>query len=309
MKTMLFIAAAATTALALAAAPASAMTFATFIQTGTKSNLTWSNPVTPAVYKTVPAVYKTVPAVTKIVKGKVVVVTPAKTVLVTAAQTVLVTPAHDGTSGTLFSTAAGSPAVPGLANVSFSFLNPGLSKLGPLEATLVYSGATPDVAPALSFAGLLFEPNVSGTLSLIYTGSKTLKVKSTSYAPGANLLTATKLGNLTLFGSTGGSTGSLTGSNGSGSDIVFTSDFLDFSKVDDFGSALQLTSITPGLGAAAGYALHSFTGSASGSFSATGRLMITAVPEPASWLLMIGGFALCGVALRSRRSAGPLPAA
>lgn len=301
------------------AAPADAKitTFADYVQVGKASDLTWLNPVVPktvtvipAVTKFIPAVTQFVPAVTKIVNGKVVVVTPAHTIVITPAHTVVVTPAktittpaHDGTTGTLFSTNALNSNTFGLANVKFAFQGKVLSKLGPLNASFSFQGTAPAVDPALGIGGFLDQPGITGTFSFTYTGLAPLHVYHSTYLTGANLLTGTFDG-FDIQGKTKSTSGGLSGSTGGGATLIYTSDFLNFTKTIDRDAAFSLTGINPSLGAATGDALHSFKSNGTGAFSTDQHVFITAkVPEPATWTMMILGFGMLGAAVRQRQAA------
>ena len=112
----------------------------------------------------------------------------------------------------------------------------------------------------------------------------------------------------------------------SGGTLVVTDAFLagDQFEMFDFGSTLGLTSVPGGGGCGnditaclanpnvskgsflLGAGSHSITGILAASFSAgAGYLIVNeavapGVPEPATWALMIGGFALAGAAIRRR---------
>ena len=316
----MWVSAASVSAILALATPAAAVTFATFTPTGTTANLMWQNNRIPAVYKTtpavtqvIPAVYKTTPAVTKIVNGKTVIVTPAKTVLVTPAKTVvvtpaktvLVTPAHDGPSGSLFTIAAPLAQTPGSTNVKFSFTNPVLAKLGSLQAAFTFQGDTLASSPALLAGKVLDQDLANGTFSFIYSGASPLRVWRTTYLPGANLLSGT-VTNYDIFGKASATSGGVSGSTTSGSAIVFTSDFLDFTKTRQRDFAFALTSISPKLAAESGAALRTFRSVAGGQFSASPQPKITAVPEPATWAMMLLGFFGLGSVVRRRKATSAL---
>ena len=318
---------------AIPARAAPLLDFASFVQKGTATGITWKNNVvpevtkfipavtktTPAVTKVVPAVTQFIPAVTKIVKGKVVVVTaahavvvtpahtvvvtPAKTVIVTPAHTIVVTPAHDGTSGSLFSTTQTNAGALGVAKVQFKFVNPNLAKLGALSADLTFNSDSPSLDPAIKAGSLFNQYDLTGGFSFIYTGAAPLHVWDTTYLTGANLLSG-DLGGFDLSGVKGGTSASAYGTTEVGDTVTFTSDFLDFIYAGDEDFTLKFTSATPALSATTGAALHTFSAKGAGRFGTTWGPRLTAVPEPATWALTILGLGGVGGALRTRRRRG-----
>lgn len=310
------------TAFAAAQAQAKIVTFAQFSEPGAglANDLKWINPVIPAVYKNIPAVYQDipaviqhfpavfqhVPAVTQVVNGKTVIVTPAhnivvspahnvvitpaQRILVTPAQRVLVSPAHDGTSGTLFSTAAG---VAGSPNVNFKFTQPILAQLGTLKASFSLHATAPAIDPATDVGGTLTQSDLSGSLSFIYAGTKTLTVLGKTYKAGADLLTISFTG-LDLSGLAGGTTLAGLASSLEGDTVSYSSDFLKFGQTTAEQMNLGL-GVRLGVQDTPGSALHSFIATASGQFGANN----VSVPEPSAWTLMMVGIGGVGLALRA----------
>ncbi len=209
-----------------------------------------------------------------------------------------------GTGGELCATTTANCAHPGSVAVQFDFLQATLASLGHLSAALTFDATAPNGHPAQTFAGFLFQPDIAGTFKFTYTGLAPLHVGSHTYLPGSNLLTATVFTNADFFGAKNSTSGSLSADTQTGSTLVYTSDFLDFSSTANRDFAFNLTGISPALGALSGKALTSFDGVSGGSFSSErAPIVIPSVPEPATWALMLTGFFGAGVALRRRRAA------
>lgn len=319
----------AATLIAGSAQSATLIQFADFTAAGKASNIEWANNIVPetvthipavtqfipAVTQFIPAVTKLIPAVTKIVNGKVVVITPAHTIIVTPAHTITITPAHtiiitpaktiihpahDGTSGQLFTLASASAKTFGLAKVSFAFMNKKLATLGPLDATFSFQATSPANDPAGAGAAL-DEHNLSGTFTFLYAGIKPLHVWTSTYLPGANLLTGVVSG-FDLTGLRGGTTGLIDGSTQTGGTVSYTSDFLNFAGTNDRAFGIGFGYATPVLSADPGAALHTTkVHGAVGGFSADTRPHTTAVPEPQTWAMLLLGFGLTGAAMRASR--------
>ena len=93
------------------------------------------------------------------------------------------------------------------------------------------------------------------------------------------------------------------GSNGGGTTITASSDFLNYGNVmlHDFG--YSVVALNPAfLGNNNTYG-RTVRGSATGNFSSDPAPFIL-VPEPATWAMMIAGFGLVGASLRRRSAAG-----
>lgn len=217
----------------------------------------------------------------------------------------------NGTGGTISTTNSAfnvrpAQAVPGAAPVTFSFLNNSLSPfVTNLPAAFTLS-ATVANSPIVTFSGFKVMENFSGNFSFLTTSAMT--IGSVTYAAGSNLLSGT-FSTATIFGPTGGTSGSFSSSTISSS-ISYTSDFLSFTNTTDRDLALTLTGITSlatgvnrGLNNVNGNAFRSFRGTATGSFSSDpAPLVLNTVPEPQTWGLMILGFGMVGVASRRRKS-------
>ncbi len=196
--------------------------------------------------------------------------------------------------GKLYTIATNNGTTPGSALVSFSFLDPSLAPyVTDVTAKFTYFASVTS-SPASLSAGQLFQDIGSGSFSFLTTSAIT--IGSTTYAAGSNLLSAT-FSHAVLFGSVGGTSGSVSTSTASGDTLVYSSDFLTFNTSEQ-DYAFGLTAINAALARASNKSsLNSFRASASGNFSAT------FVPEPASWALMLGGFGLIGMAARRRKTA------
>jgi hypothetical protein len=140
----------------------------------------------------------------------------------------------------------------------------------------------------------MFDTSTTGSISFIRdsaagegSGTKT------------NLLTVT-FSNAELDASQ--DNGSFTFKSNADSVITFTSDFLDFSNVVSKDFSLSFSGASPTFNAALGSSGRNTTFSGSGTFASDPAPLIPgAVPEPASWALMMGGFGLLGLTMRSRK--------
>lgn len=115
-----------------------------------------------------------------------------------------------------------------------------------------------------------------------------------------NLLTVT-FSNAELDASNG--SGSFTFKSNADSVITFTSDFLDFTNVVDKDFSFSFSGASPTFSAAVGSSSRNLAFSGSGTFASDpAPLVVGGVPEPASWALMLGGFGLLGMTLRTRKA-------
>jgi hypothetical protein len=115
-----------------------------------------------------------------------------------------------------------------------------------------------------------------------------------------NLLTVT-FTNAELDASTG--SGSFTFKSNANSVITFTSDFLDFTNVLDKDFSFSFSGASPTFNATVGSSSRNLAFSGSGTFASDpAPLVVGGVPEPASWALMLGGFGLLGMTLRTRKA-------
>ncbi len=98
--------------------------------------------------------------------------------------------------------------------------------------------------------------------------------------------------------------GSFTFKSNANSVITFTSDFLDFSNVVDKDFAFSFSGASPTFSSTLGNSGRSTSFSGSGTFASDpAPLVVGGVPEPATWALMLGGFGLLGLSMRTRKAA------
>ena len=176
------------------------------------------------------------------------------------------------------------------APVVFDFLEtPALAAFGDLQGAWAMS-ATETGATAF---GPLALATFDGSFSFTYTGL-TQTIGAITINPGDNLLSGTFLGSVfTGYGSSGSLDDSVLG----GGLVSYSSHFLTFDPLGDQGISLALTTVSPAVQVVGGQ-LTNFTAVSSGNFSAG---ITSAVPEPATWAMMLLGFGGLGLALRSQR--------
>jgi len=202
------------------------------------------------------------------------------------------------TGGTLHTVGLGGNT----AAVKFSFLTPSLLGLSNLPAAFTYTGNVADGTPALNF-GYLVQNGLGGDFSFTYTGPNTM-IGTVAVNTGANLLSGTFAGG-NINGPPNSTAGGVNNATSSGGVISFSSDFVNFGE-GDRSYAFSLTSIFDPLNAAAGQSLDTFGAVATGSFEAAigGGGGQGGVPEPATWAMLIVGFAGIGYAVRRKTKLG-----
>ena len=209
------------------------------------------------------------------------------------------TTSSNGTGGTIYTTNTPTSTTPGSRLVRFSFLQPSIA---PYVTSLTASYtlfASVAATPAQLLAGFLIQPGISGSFSFVTTAP--LTIGATFYATGSNLLSGT-FTQAAIFGPANGTAGSFSSSTSSGATITYTSDFLNFSPTVERDFAISFTSISSPLArASASKALRTFRAFSTGSFSSDPAPLVTAVPEPHVWGLMIVGFGMVGVQVRRRQ--------
>jgi hypothetical protein len=97
--------------------------------------------------------------------------------------------------------------------------------------------------------------------------------------------------------------GSFTFKSNADSVITFTSDFLDFSNVVSKDFSFSFSGASPTFNAPVGSSSRGMAFSGSGTFASDPAPLVSGVPEPASWAMMLGGFGLLGLTLRTRKAA------
>ncbi len=212
------------------------------------------------------------------------------------------------TDAVLYSTSTANGNAPGAALVRFSFLQPFLTDfVSNVTAAFTYNATIHRGTSAFVNGSNIEQDGITGSFSFISTTAITVTGPHFiphTYAAGSNLLSGT-FTNAILFG--GGASAATSASTENGSNVTFTSDFLDFSNTVNRDRGLTLTSITPGLSIHSGLnkALSSFRATAGGQFSSDPAPLINGlavVPEPGMWMLMVAGFGLVGFAARRRSS-------
>lgn len=218
------------------------------------------------------------------------------------------------TDATVYTTATGTATTPGAASVKFSFLIPSLAPfVTDIDALYTLNGTIAKDSPVAA-SGLFVQSGLNGTFSFLTTSAITVSgpgLITTTYAAGSNLLSGS-FNNGNFVGNIGGTSGSSFASGPAGTNIVFTSDFLDFSSAVSLDRAQSLTAVSGAFGKHAGIngSLSSFRAVVGGQFSSDPVPLVNAVagvPEPASWAMMLIGFGLVGVATR-RRTRGSVAA-
>lgn len=205
-------------------------------------------------------------------------------------------------------TTNGSATTPSAASVKFSLdvpAGPFAAALAGPQNALFSLSAISTSAPILT-GGLFSQTFDSGTLSFTRTTPLyRLDALGHPTGPGLTNLLTISFTNAVLTGAANGVTIGLAASTPD-STIVFTSDFRKFTRADwltnfDFAVAgnaasikLSRATVDPALTNVTGIrSLNSFRVSTTGTFAAS------AVPEPASWAMMLIGFAAIGVARRA----------
>jgi hypothetical protein len=207
-------------------------------------------------------------------------------------------PRSGGSSASVYTIASDSSTVPGSALISFSYLVPGLTSVSNVTALFTLVASTN--VPAVDDGTDIYNDTISGNFTIKTTAPIT--IGSVTYGAGSNLLSA-YFTNAEVDGATRGTAGSFDNGTEFDPSMYFTSDFLNFSAVDESDFALSLVSITNSLSTrSASTALRTFKAQAVGNFASDPLPVPTmTVPETASWAMFIVGFGLMGATLRRRR--------
>jgi hypothetical protein len=202
--------------------------------------------------------------------------------------------------GSLYTSVNGATAAP--IAVNFTYLTSALSSLGPLASSFTMNLTAADGNPAFSGGGFLVQGGLTGSFSFTYTGAD-FTIGSTTYSSGTNLLSGT-IGEASIAGAAGGTSGGVSASTSTGSVISYASDVLNFADGSTYDFALTLTQISQVLNRPSSTSsLRDFDAASTGSFSAdpAPTTIGGAVPEPATWGMMLIGFGVIGGALRARK--------
>lgn len=168
----------------------------------------------------------------------------------------------------------------------------------PLAFDLAISAVAPEGNPAIpGLPGQYIQDGLRGSLSLTYAGAQTLQFEGgKTLSTGEVMLSASSIPfsivSGLVFASVHFGYGGLPGD--------FSSDVLDLSGDPRVVGSFTLPG---GLSASPGQSHDDFTRGLSVYFLAPSGLFYTAVPEPATWGLMILGFGALGTVLRRRRAA------
>jgi hypothetical protein len=175
--------------------------------------------------------------------------------------------------------------------VRFRFTDPGLSSLGLISAHWNFNATETSASAFGAYELATFD----GSFSYSYVGPTVVTAGGHTINAGDNLLTGTFSKGI-FSGS--GSAASLNASSSGVGNVVLSSSLLGFNPTADEGLSLSFTSIVPPTEVVPPGKLADFTAVSSGTFAAG----LSAVPEPATWALMLMGMGGLGAALRSRRT-------
>jgi hypothetical protein len=200
-------------------------------------------------------------------------------------------------------------AIPNAPIFNYSNVNSGgfKAKLGtaPGSNTVLVSELGSLASPSLALVSLVGNstalPTVGANIQQLFSGSLTFTLLAPQFGMSGwstNALTVT-FTDAVFYASAGGHAPTLDANSGSGSTITYMSDFADLSGATDQDFSLSFSGASSPLSIAASR-LPDFHVSGSGTFAAA------FVPEPGSWSMMLGGFSLMGLLMRSRRKAAAI---
>jgi hypothetical protein len=182
--------------------------------------------------------------------------------------------------------------------VDFSFLSPFATALD-VPATFTMDAKELGAFPILQLSTALF----SGNFEFTYAGLTATTYNGETLSPGDVLLQGT-FDNAGFVGA--GKAGTLLGADTFLGSVTYSSKFYSFPEPDDEDFSIGMTDIDPSVSVRRG-ALTSFSADSHGSFDADSFTLTQGspggIPEPATWLTMIGGLFGMGLMLRRTRQA------
>lgn len=197
------------------------------------------------------------------------------------------TPSGTGTGGTL-ATIGSTGAILNLNLATFADPSPNVAAV---PVAFTFSSTAPSETSGMT--------GHSGSFSFIYSGASPLEIGGNVYNTGANLLSGAFTGGRLGWGSA--TTGLFQADEFiAGRTLDYTSDALDFTGLTSVRFFMPFTATAPIQFNDAPYAPDAFAANL-GTTSPIAPFASAAVPEPATWAMMIAGFGLAGVALRRRR--------
>ena len=203
----------------------------------------------------------------------------------------------------IYTTSTATANSVGATKVHFSFLQTGLSSfINNVVADYTLTASVAKGNKALASGGYVIQPIVTGIMTFKSTSVITLAspyFAPTTLAAGANLLTVSFTTG--MAGSKNGSTSTLSGSTEGDSLVEFTSDFLDFNNVTnaDLSTTFSAMSTLLQVSNSGNLSVSSFRATAGGQFSSDpAPIVVGVIPEPVSWVMMVAGFAMLGIAVR-----------
>lgn len=201
----------------------------------------------------------------------------------------------DSDSALLYTTSTATATSPGAAAVRFSFFNdPTLPDFLDLTSAFTFNATVKDT-PA-SFDGATYtQTGINGAFKFVYTGT-TKTLDGISLVKNSTVLFSGTFTDAWIQGR--GGVGGIDVSIANGGAATFSSSIYDLANFDPKSEefSFHLGNVSPAFTRAnKTSALSSFRAHVAGEFQAD------AVPEPASWALMITGFGAAGAMLRRRR--------